>query len=173
MTVEQVTKVAAIGARLIVSPNIDPKVVRATKAAGMLSMPGVYTPTEAFQALSAGADALKLFPTDGASPKMLKALLAVLPKDVPVLAVGGVDVGTVRTWWVAGAKGFGVGSSLWKPIMTTEQVSLKAQAFVAAVVAARRPPELQVPASSSGSRSYAAWGVAAAAAVAFVVFCKK
>lgn len=141
LTVEQVRRVKAAGAKLIVSPNLNEAVVKATKEAGLCSLPGVYTPTECLQAVALGADALKLFPTDGTSPRMLKAMLAVLPSEVPVLAVGGVDAKTVGTWWAAGARGFGVGSSLWKPSMTTEQVAALATELVGAVEAARKPKE--------------------------------
>ena len=153
LTVEQVRRVKAAGAKLIVSPNLDEAVVKATKEAGMVSLPGVYTPTECLQAVALGADGLKLFPTDGTSPRMLKAMLAVLPSEVPVLAVGGVDAKMVGTWWAAGARGFGVGSSLWKPSMTTEQVSALAVELVGAVEAARKPKEAasKPPAAVAGT----------------------
>ena len=84
------------------------------------------------QAINAGADALKWFPTDGMSPKSFKAMLAVLPSSVPVLAVGGVDVGNIACWRTAGARGFGVGSAIWKPGLTAAQVEEKASVFVRA-----------------------------------------
>lgn len=173
LTVEQVANVAATGAKLIVSPNLDPAVVKATKAAGLVSLPGVYTPTEALLAIDAGADGLKLFPTDGSSPRMLKAMCAVLPAQVPMLAVGGVDAGNVATWWAAGAKGFGVGGTLWGPAMPTADVARRAAAFVTAVDAARAgasppapPPAARLAAPPLGESTVV---VAAAAAVAALV----
>lgn len=132
LTVQQVHDVAATGARLIVSPNCNPEVIAATKAAGLDSFPGVMTPTEAFAALTAGADALKLFPGELIGPAGLKAMAAVLPPDVPLYAVGGVSPETMSVWRAAGAHGFGIGSSLYRSGDSVEQVRDKARAIVAA-----------------------------------------
>ncbi len=106
---------ATAGGQFIVSPNRDDAVIRATKAAGLGSFPGVFTATEAFGAIAAGADALKFFPADLLGTAGIKALRAVLPKDMPLLAVGGVEAGNMATYLAAGLTGFGIGSSLYKP----------------------------------------------------------
>jgi 2-dehydro-3-deoxyphosphogalactonate aldolase len=129
---EQVAAVAGAGGQLIVSPNCDPSVIAATKAAGLVSAPGVFTPTEAFAALQAGADALKLFPADVAGHAALKAMKAVLPPEAPVLAVGGVEPQTLAGWRKVGAAGFGIGSSLYKPGDSAEAVGERARRFVQA-----------------------------------------
>jgi 2-dehydro-3-deoxyphosphogalactonate aldolase len=135
LSVDDVAAVRAAGGRLIVSPNVNPAVIRASE--GLVSLPGFYTPTEAFAALEAGATGLKLFPADGASPAYLKAQCAVLPKDVPLLAVGGVTPENLGQWMAAGAHGAGLGSALYKPGLTAQQVGERARAFVAAERAAR------------------------------------
>lgn len=132
LDVSQVEEVAATGARLIVSPNMNPDVIRMTKAKGMISLPGVFTATECFAALEAGADGLKFFPGDVIGPSGLKALKAVLPTTVTTYAVGGVDVGNVATWLAAGADGFGLGGALYRPGDSAEHVAKKARAVVAA-----------------------------------------
>ena len=132
LTVQQVRDVAATGAGLIVSPNCDPAVIAATKQAGLDSFPGVMTPTEAFAALAAGADALKLFPGELVGPVGLKAMSAVIPKTVPLYAVGGVSAQNMGEWLAAGATGFGIGSSIYKPGDSAETVAEKARALVAA-----------------------------------------
>jgi 2-dehydro-3-deoxyphosphogalactonate aldolase len=132
LTVEEVTAVAGAGGQLIVSPNCDPAVIAATKMAGLVSAPGVFTPTEAFAALRAGADALKLFPADVAGHAALKAMKAVLPANAPVLAVGGIDPDTLAGWRRAGAAGFGIGSSLYKPGDSADVVGERARRFVLA-----------------------------------------
>lgn len=132
LTVQQVHDVAATGARLIVSPNCDAAVIAATKQAGLDSFPGVMTPTEAFAALAAGADALKLFPGELIGPAGLKAMGAVIPKTVPLYAVGGVSARNMGDWLAAGATGFGIGSSLYKPGDDAETVAGKARSIVAA-----------------------------------------
>ena len=145
LDVIQVREVKAAGARLIVAPNVDAAVIGAAKAHGLLCMPGVFTPTEALLACSLGADALKWFPTDGASPRMLKAMCAVLPKEVPILGVGGVDANNVDAWWAAGASGFGIGSAIWQPSLSTDKVAERAKRFVAAVDDARYGGEKRPP----------------------------
>ena len=133
LTVEQVTEVQAAGGSLIVSPNVNPQVIAATAAAGMASCPGYFTPSEGFAAIAAGATGLKLFPAEGATPAVLKGQLAVLPKDVPVLAVGGISPTNMRPWLDAGAKGFGLGSGLYKPGQSAQQTADNARAYVEGV----------------------------------------
>src|SRR5262249_48217641 len=99
--------------------------------AGLVSSPGYFTPSEAFAAVRAGATALKLFPAECASPSVLKAQLAVLPPDVPVMAVGGITPDNMRPWLDAGAKGFGLGSGLYKPGQTAGETLDRARAYVA------------------------------------------
>ena len=126
-----VGRVAEAGGRLIVSPNTDVAVIEATVSADLASSPGYFTPSEAFAAIKAGADALKLFPAEGASPAVVKAQRAVLPKDVPLLVVGGITPMSMRPWLDAGADGFGLGSGLYKPGQSAEQVGEQARAYVA------------------------------------------
>ncbi|MDR3535814.1 MAG: 2-dehydro-3-deoxy-6-phosphogalactonate aldolase [Acetobacteraceae bacterium] len=133
MTAEQVAAIAEAGGRLIVTPHADPVVVRAAKRHGLLAVPGFFTPAEAFAMLAAGADALKLFPAEGGSPAMLRALRAVLPSGTAVLPVGGIDASNILAWRTAGAAGFGIGSSIYKPGDSPEIVDAKAQALVAAL----------------------------------------
>ena len=132
LTPGQVAEVAAAGGRLIVSPNTDADVIRTAKAAGMASWPGAMTPTECFAALAAGADGLKIFPASLMGTEGLKAIRAVLPKDCAVYAVGGVGAPDFAAWRAAGATGFGIGSALYAPGMTVEEVARRARALVAA-----------------------------------------
>ena len=132
MTTAQVSEVAAAGGRLIVMPHADTAVIRAAKQAGILCVPGVATPTEAFAALAAGADGLKLFPADQVTPAGLKAWRAVLPKEVPVLPVGGIAPNTMAPWLAAGAQGFGIGSALYAPGVGADEVARRAQVFAQA-----------------------------------------
>jgi len=136
LAVEDVRRVAEAGGRIIVSPNYDAAVIGATKAAGLDSYPGVFTATEAIAALAAGADALKFFPADVLGPAGIRAISAILPRSVPLLAVGGVDAANIPTWLKAGIAGFGIGSSLYKPGMSAADVGAKAMAMVAAYDAA-------------------------------------
>jgi 2-dehydro-3-deoxyphosphogalactonate aldolase len=133
LTVDQAKAIADVGGQLCISPNSDVDVIRTTKALGLLSLPGFFTPTEAFQALAAGADALKLFPAEVASTSGLRAVRAVLPAEARVYAVGGVAPENVDEWRRAGASGFGIGSSLYKPGQDAITTGHKAAAFVAAV----------------------------------------
>lgn len=128
-----VARVRDAGGRLIVSPDTNPEVVAATAAARMVSCPAFFTPSEAFTALRSGATALKLFPAEGATPAMLKAQLAVLPKNVTVLIVGGIQPDNMRPWLDAGATGFGLGSGLYKPGQSPADTIQKARAYVAGV----------------------------------------
>ena len=133
LTVEQVEQVAVTGARLIVSPNTDVGVIRATAAAGLVSLPGYFTITEAFTALAAGASGLKLFPAEAVTPAVLKAHRAILPNDIPVLAVGGITPDTMTAWRQAGAQGFGLGSALYAPRATPDDVRVTARRYVMAL----------------------------------------
>jgi 2-dehydro-3-deoxyphosphogalactonate aldolase len=132
LTVEEVNAVAAAGGRIIVSPNRDDAVIRATKAAGLDSYPGVFTATEALGAIAAGADALKFFPADLLGANGIKALTAILPKEIPLLAVGGVDADNIASFLKAGVAGFGIGSSLYKPGMNADEIGERARAMVEA-----------------------------------------
>ncbi|TSD59422.1 2-dehydro-3-deoxy-6-phosphogalactonate aldolase [Variovorax sp. KBS0712] len=129
---KQVREVHAAGGELIVSPNFNAEVIREAARLGMVCLPGVMTPTEAFGALAAGATGLKLFPAELASPAVVKALLAVLPAGTPVMPVGGIAPDNMGAWRAAGAAGFGIGSSLYKPGKTAAAVREDAQRFVAA-----------------------------------------
>jgi len=132
MTPADVDAVATAGGRLVVMPHADTTVIRAAKAAGLLCVPGVATPTEAFAALAAGADGLKLFPAEQFSPAVLKAWRAVLPREVPVLPVGGIAPGNMAPWVAAGAAGFGIGSALYAPGRTLDDTAQRARAFAQA-----------------------------------------
>src|SRR5947208_10424642 len=133
LTPDDVRRVRDAGGRIIISPSTNPDVIAETASAGMISGPGYFTPSEAFAALDAGATALKLFPAEGASPDVLKAHLAVLPKDVPVLAVGGITPANMQPWIDAGAAGFGLGGGLYKAGQSAAETLDKARAYVAGV----------------------------------------
>ena len=137
LTEAQVDDLAAIGAQLVVSHNCNPAVIRRTVAHGMVSMPGVVTPTEMFAALEAGATGLKIFPAEMVSPAIIKAVRAVLPPQVPVLAVGGINAGNMGEFLAAGAAGFGIGGSLFKPGKPLAHIDADARAIVAAFKAAQ------------------------------------
>lgn len=129
----EVGQVQRAGGRLIVSPNSNPEVIRASAAAEMVSCPGYFTPTEAFAALEAGADGLKLFPAEAATPNLVKAQRAVLPKHVPLFVVGGISPTNMQPWLEAGATGFGLGSGLYKPGQSAAETAEKARAYVEGV----------------------------------------
>lgn len=131
LTEAQVAEVDAAGGRLIVSPNANLAVIRASKAAGLVSAPGVATPSEGFAALDAGADSLKLFPAEQLGPAVVKAWRAVFPKELALLPVGGITPDNMGPYVAAGANGFGLGSALYKPGLSAAQVSANAQAFAA------------------------------------------
>jgi len=133
MMPDQVGEIVAAGGRLIVTPHADPTIVRAAKQHGLLAVPGFFTPAEAFAMLAAGADALKLFPAEAASPAVLRALRAVLPVGTAVLPVGGIDAQALRPWRAAGAAGFGIGSAIYRPGDTAEAVATKARALISAL----------------------------------------
>ena len=130
---EEVPNVRAAGGAIIVSPNTDQDVIAATVSEGLISCPGYFTPSEAFAALKAGATALKLFPAEAAGPAVLKAQRAVLPKELPIIVVGGITPDNMGPWFEVGASGFGLGSGLYKPGQPAEQTAEKARAYVAGV----------------------------------------
>ncbi len=132
LSAAQVRDCAAAGAELIVSPNFNADVVEAAVQAGLVCLPGVLTPTEAFGALAAGATGLKLFPAELASPAVVKALLAVLPAGTPLLPVGGIAAHHMAEWRAAGAAGFGIGSALYRPGKTVSAIAEDAARFAAA-----------------------------------------
>lgn len=133
LAVGDVARVRDAGGRVIVMPHADTAVIRAAKALGMLCVPGVATPTEAFAALAAGADGLKMFPAEALPPAALRAWRAVLPADTLVFAVGGMKPDNLLPYWKAGASGFGTGSNLYKPRRSPAQVREVALAYAAAV----------------------------------------
>lgn len=131
LDVEEVAQVAHAGGRLIVSPDTNAAVIVTAKQMGLVSFPGAMTPSECFAALSAGADGLKLFPGELIGPAGMKAMRAVLPQGAQVLAVGGARPDNFADWIAAGADGFGIGSALFRPGDTAEQVGQKAREIVA------------------------------------------
>ena len=130
---DQVLEVAKAGGRLIVSPSVNVEVIRTSVAAGLFSCPGFFTPSEAFTALDSGAHALKLFPAEGASPAVVKAQRAVLPRDLKLIIVGGVGPDNMAPWLQAGANGFGLGSGIYKPGQTPDETLAKARTLRAAL----------------------------------------
>jgi 2-dehydro-3-deoxyphosphogalactonate aldolase len=133
LRVEDVARVRDAGGRVVVMPHADLAIVREAKRLGMVCVPGVATPTEAFAALEAGADALKMFPAEALPPAALRAWRAVLPKDALVFAVGGMKPDNLDAYWEAGASGFGTGSNLYKPGTPAGAVREVASAYAAAV----------------------------------------
>jgi len=131
-----VDRVADAGGKLLVTPNTNPAVIARGVEKKMVVMPGFYTPSEAFAAIAAGAPTLKLFPAATGGTAHLKAMLAVLPKDVPVYAVGGVGAANMKEWRQAGAAGFGMGSDLFKPEFSDAEIATRARQSVAAFKAA-------------------------------------
>jgi 2-dehydro-3-deoxyphosphogalactonate aldolase len=132
LTAGAVDEVASAGGEIIISPNSNPAVIGATKAKGLISLPAFFTPSEAFTALDAGADALKLFPAEAAGPSALKAMRAVLPANVPIFPVGGIDPDAMSDYRRAGAAGFGLGSALYTPGRCITEVSQRASALISA-----------------------------------------
>jgi 2-dehydro-3-deoxyphosphogalactonate aldolase len=132
LSADSVEKVAQAGGELIVMPHCDPAVIGAAKARGLIALPGVATPSEAFAALAAGADALKAFPAEMIGPAIIKAWRAVLPAGIAVLPVGGVTPENMAPYVAAGAAGFGLGSAIYRPGDSAAQVARNAAAFVAA-----------------------------------------
>ena len=136
LTLEQVDQVADAGGKLMVTPNTNPQVIARGVKRGLTVMPGFYTPSEGFAAVQSGAKYLKLFPASTGGIGHLQAMLAVLPKTVPVYAVGGVGAGNMSEWRKGGAAGFGLGSELFKPDFTDEEIAARARKCVAAFKAA-------------------------------------
>jgi len=130
LSTDQVEAVRGVGGRLIVSPNTNAAVIAASAAAGLVSLPGYATPSEAFAAIEAGASGLKLFPAEAASPAVLRAHRAVLPRDMAVLVVGGITPETMAPWLDSGAQGFGLGSALYKPGDAPAAVGERARRFI-------------------------------------------
>ncbi len=126
------------GGELVVMPHADVRVIAEAKAQGLVCVPGIATPTEAFAALAAGADGLKIFPAEILPPKAVKAMLAVLPKGTRLLPVGGIEPATMAGYVAAGAAGFGLGSALFKPEFAPAEVGARARAFVDAWSELRR-----------------------------------
>ena len=137
LRVDDVARVEAAGGTLVISPNANVQVIAEAARRGLVALPGIATPTEAFAALEAGAAALKLFPAEATSPSVLKAMRAVLPKDTRVLPVGGIDPAALGRWMHAGAAGFGLGSALYSPGLAASDVGARAASFVAALAEAR------------------------------------
>jgi 2-dehydro-3-deoxyphosphogalactonate aldolase len=132
LSMGDVDRVAEAGGKLLVTPNTDPAVIARGVEKGLTVMPGFFTPSEAFAAITAGAKTLKLFPASTGGTGHLKAVLAVLPKSVPVYAVGGVGAGNMKEWRWAGASGFGLGSELFKPDFSDDEIATRARQCVAA-----------------------------------------
>ena len=132
LQVDQVDRLADLGAGLVVSPNCNPAVINRTAARGMVALPGVLTPTEMFAALDAGATGLKIFPAELVSPVVVKAVKAVLPPTVPIYMVGGINSENMATYLAAGAAGFGMGGSLFKPGKPLAAIAADAAALVSA-----------------------------------------
>ncbi len=132
LRVADVERIAEAGGDLVVMPHADVAIVRAAKALGLVCLPGVATPTEAFAALGAGADGLKAFPAEMIAPAIVKAWRAVIPRDVPILPVGGIGPDSLAAYVAAGASGFGLGSALYRPGDSPQRVAGQAAAFVAA-----------------------------------------
>lgn len=132
-TVEHVSELARIGAALVVSPHADPQVIEASRAAGLVSIPGILSATEAFAAIRAGANALKLFPMEMIGPRGVAALRAVLPADLRLIAVGGVGPDNFATLRQSGCSGFGLGSSLYKPGQTLSAIEQSAASCMSAI----------------------------------------
>ena len=140
LTVEDVKAVVAAGGKLIVSPDCNPEVIAATKSAGLASYPGVISPTECFAALRAGADGLKFFPASLIGPGGLAAIKAVLPADTQTWAVGGAGPENFAEWFAVGVTGFGIGSALYKPGLSAEDVANRVVEIVTAYDAERQGP---------------------------------
>ncbi len=133
LTLDDVRRLRDVGGEMVISPNMNIAVIAATRDAGMASLPGYFTASEAFAAIDAGATALKLFPAEAATPAVVKAQRAVLPRTMPLLAVGGITPDTMAPWRAAGANGFGLGSALYSAGASVETVAANARAFRAAL----------------------------------------
>jgi len=133
LSIDQIDPIRSAGGRLIVSPSTNTAVIAATVAAGLVSCPGYFTLSEAFAALDAGAHALKLFPAEAASPAVVRAQRAVLPKELKLIVVGGIGPDTMAPWFAAGADGFGLGSGIYRPGQTPADTLEHARAYNAAL----------------------------------------
>ncbi len=133
-----VADVSAAGGQLVVMPHADENIVQTARSQGMYALPGFATPTEALRMLGAGADALKLFPAEANPPQVLKAIRAILPPQTAVIPVGGITPETLAVYWTAGANGFGLGSALYKPGMSCEQVAGHADKFRTSIAALKQ-----------------------------------
>ena len=133
LTGDNAKKVCDHGGELIVAPNLNAEVAEQSKNCGMVYCPGILTPTEAFKALELGADAIKLFPADAHPPSFIKAIRAVLPSDTTIIPTGGIEPDTIETYHNAGANGFGVGSSLYKPGKSLDEMAEMGSKLVTAV----------------------------------------
>ena len=133
LRVEDVDAVSDAGGRLIVMPHADEAIVRRAKDKNLACIPGFATPTEAFRVITAGADALKLFPAEGSSPSVLKSMRAVLPRDLRLIPVGGIDERSFASWLAAGAAGFGIGSALYRPGTSADTLRTRARDLFAAL----------------------------------------
>ena len=133
LTPEDVDRVRDAGGQIVISPNTNRDVIRRTREAGLVSLPGCLTPTEAFTALEAGAHAVKLFPGELVTPSIARAMAAVLPRGTRLLVVGGVSTDNIADWRGSVVHGFGIGSSLFKPGNTAAEVRDRARALVDAV----------------------------------------
>lgn len=132
LTVENADAIADAGGTFVVSPDTNAAVIERTRARGMSSYPGVFSPSDAFTALRAGATGLKFFPAEVLGPNGIKAMKAVLPPDVPLYAVGGANPDNFNEYFAAGCAGFGLGSYIYKPGMSPDDIAARAQAAVAA-----------------------------------------
>lgn len=132
LSVEDANAVQQAGGQLIVSPDTNEDVIRATRKLGMASYPGVFTPSDAFRAIRAGATGLKFFPAEVLGPAGIKAMRAVLPKDLPLYAVGGANPDNFREYFAAGCVGFGLGSYIFKPGMPLSEIETRAHTAVRA-----------------------------------------
>jgi 2-dehydro-3-deoxyphosphogalactonate aldolase len=132
VTPKEARSVNAAGGRLIVMPHADPEIIGTAKASGSWCLPGVATPDEAFAALRAGANGLKLFPAEVLPPVFVKALRAVMPADVALIPVGGISPESMSDYVAAGATGFGIGSALYRPGCTADEIGSRARSFVEA-----------------------------------------
>jgi 2-dehydro-3-deoxyphosphogalactonate aldolase len=141
LSTDQVAAVKRAGGEIIVMPHSDPVVIAAAKQAGLACAPGVATVTEAFAALAAGADVLKMFPAEQLGPSVVKAWRAVIAREVALLPVGGITPENLATFTSAGASGFGLGSALYKPGLSAEQVGRNANQFVTAWRATQKTAE--------------------------------
>jgi 2-dehydro-3-deoxyphosphogalactonate aldolase len=126
LTAASVNQVAEAGGQIVVAPNFDAAVVQHAKTRGLTVLPGVFTASEAFAAIAAGADGLKLFPAEAASPAVLKAMRAVLPPKMPILPVGGIEPGGMAAWRAVGAAGFGIGGALYAPDRSAAEIGERA-----------------------------------------------